>query len=118
MVKISDLDEYLHADAVEDGDIIEITGKARRITEEESAFGRAYLEMSIKLPSGESKIWTPNKTSLRSLAKSFGDDADHWIGKKVKINIAHQNVRGEMKDVIYGEPFLETTPKQVQEKIQ
>lgn len=118
MVKISDLDEYLHADVIEDGDIIEITGKARSVSEEESAFGRSYIEVSVKLPDGKSKVWTPNKTSLRALAKVFGDDADLWIGKKVQMAIERQNVRGEMKDVLYGEPFQETIPKQVQEKIQ
>ena len=118
MVKISDLDEYLHADATGDGDIIEITGKARSISEEESVFGRSYIEVPVKLSDGKSKVWTPNKTSLKALAKVFGDDADLWVGKKVKLAVARQNVRGEMKDVLYGEPFQETIPKQVQEKIQ
>jgi len=112
MVKISEMDEFLHADAVEDGEIVEITGKARRISAEESAFDRAYLELPVKLASGQPKIWTPNKTSLKLLAKAFGDDADFWVGKKVKLMISHQNVRGEMKDVIYGEPTTRKTEQQ------
>lgn len=112
MVKISDLDEYLHADAVGDDDIIEITGKARYVSAEEAAFGRPYLEIAVKLPNGKTKIWTPNKTTLKALAKTFGDDADTWIGKQVKLKIAKMNVRGELRDVIYGEPVLETAEKQ------
>ena len=40
MVKVSDLDEYLHSDAIDNGDVIEITGKARYISADEAAFGR------------------------------------------------------------------------------
>jgi hypothetical protein len=112
MVKISEMDEFLHADAVEDGEIVEITGKARRVSAEESAFDRAYLELPIKLSGGQSKIWTPNKTTLKLIAKAFGDDADFWVGKKVKLMISHQNVRGEMKDVIYGEPATQKIKQQ------
>ncbi len=118
MVKISDLDEYLHADAVENGDVIEITGKARQISQEESAFERTYLEIPVKLSNGRNKVWTPNKTSLKALAKTLGDDADFWVGKKVKLTVARQNVRGKMMNVLYGEPFAETIPKQAPETIQ
>lgn len=118
MVRISDLDEYLHADAAENGDVVEITGKARYISSEESTFGRSYLEIPVRLANGKSKIYTPNKTTLKRLAKAFGDDADMWIGKKVKLEIVKQNVRGEMRDVIYGEAVAESVPKQVQRNLQ
>ncbi len=114
MVKISDLDEYLHADAVETGEVIEITGKARYISAEESTFGHAYLELPVRLSNGKSKIWTPNKTTLKRMAKAFGDDADTWIGQKVKLEIVKQNVRGEMRDIIYGEVVPKTTQAQIQ----
>jgi len=118
MPKISDLDEYLHADAITNGDIISITGKARFISADESAFERAYLEIPVKLPDGKSKIWTPNKTTLRILAKEFGDDTDVWVGKRVKITISKQNVRGKMTDVIYGEAVVEPIQKQTQANLQ
>ena len=112
MVKISDLDEYLHSDTIEDGDIIEIVGKARYVSAEEAAFGRPYLEIAVKLPNGKTKIWAPNKTTLKKLAKAFGDDADTWIDKRVKLTIVKQNVRGEMRDVVYGEAAKQVTTKQ------
>lgn len=102
-MKISDLEEYLHADAVKSGDVIEIIEKARYVSAEEATYGRSYLEISVKLPNGNTKIWTPNKTTLKKLAKVFGDDTDNWIGKPVKLIVIKQNVRGEMRDVIYGE---------------
>ena len=109
MPKISQLDEYLHADAVKDGDIITIIGKATLIDAETSVFERAYLEVPVKLPNGEVKTWTPNKTSLKQIAAHFGDETDLWVSKKVKVTIARQNVRGEMKNVLYGEPVVEQT---------
>ena len=118
MVRISDLDEYLRASVVEEGDVIMITGKARYVGVEESAFGRAYLEIPVKLSSGKTKIWTPNKTTLKRLARVFGDDTDTWDGKQVRITIAKQNVRGEMRDVLYGEPVQELTQAQVETNFQ
>ena len=91
---------------------MEITGKGRRISAEESAFERTYVEIPVRLPNGQDKTWTPNKTSIRALAKVFGDDLDSWVGKKVKVNISRQNVRGEMKDVLYGEPYVEAVIQQ------
>jgi hypothetical protein len=117
MPRVSDLDEYLHAEVVRDGDVITITGKARYVNVEESLFGKPYLEIPIETPGGETKTWTPNKTTLKNLAKQYGDETDLWIGKKIKLTIARQNVRGEMRDVLYGEPFTEQ-PEQKQVKIQ
>jgi len=117
MVRISDFDEYLHADAVNDGDVLEITGRARYVSSEEATFGRAYLEMKVKLPNGKAKIWSPNKTTLKKMARTFGDDTDAWIEKKVKIQIVRQNVRGEMRDVLYAEPVTEPDQKEIQKKL-
>jgi len=117
MVKISDMDEFLHADAVFDGDIIEIVGKGRYVSAEDSTFERPYLEIPVKLPDGKTKTWTPNKTTLHMLAKAFGDDADLWVGKKVKLNISRQNVRGKMIDVLYGESVIAEEKQTVQGRI-
>ena len=71
---------------------------------EESVFERSYLEIPVQLKNGKVKTWTPNRTSLKALSKVYGDDVDLWVGKHVKIQLAKQNVRGEMKQVIYAEP--------------
>ena len=117
MVKISDMDEFLHANAVSDGDIIEILGKGHYVSAEESVFERPYLEIPVKLPDGKAKTWTPNKTTLTMLAGAFGDDADLWTGKKVKLAISRQNVRGKMVDVIYGEPVIVEEKQTIQGRI-
>jgi len=105
--RISQLDDFLHADAIKDGDVITIVGKATLIDAETSVFECAYLEIPVKLPNGEIKTWTPNKTSLKNIAKLFGDDTDLWISKQVKLEVTKQNVRGEMKNVLYGYPVIE-----------
>jgi len=73
-------------------------------------FLSAYFEFPVELPSGERKTWTPNKTTLKKLAAQFGDETDDWQGRKVKLTTARQNVRGEIKNVIYGEPFIMQGP--------
>jgi hypothetical protein len=118
MVRVSDLDEYLHSDGVNDGDVIEICGKGRFVSAEESTFERAYLEIQVKLPNGKYKLWTPNKSTLKNLAKEFGDDADLWLGRKVKLTKERQNVRGKMIDVIYGYPITVEEKQTVQGRIQ
>jgi len=114
MVRVSDLDEYLHGDGVADGDVLEIVGKPIYIGVEDSMFGRAHLEIAVKLPSGKQKIWTPNKTTLKNLAKVYGDETSEWTGRKVHVELAKQNVRGEMKLVIYGHPVTPTPNPPIQ----
>jgi hypothetical protein len=112
MPKVSDLDDYLHAEAVKEGDVIKIDGKARLISAEESNFSKPYFEIPILTPDGEHKTWTPNKTTLKALAKVYGDDTDLWQGKLVKLSKARMNIRGEMKDVLFGEAFAEPKAEQ------
>jgi hypothetical protein len=56
---------------------------------------------------GEQYKWLANKTSVRKLAKKYTTESENWIGKKVNLWIAQQNVGGAMKNVIYGEPAEE-----------
>lgn len=116
MVKVSDLDDYLHAEAVENNAVIEIVGKPRYVSADESTFGKAYLEVDVKLPNGQAKTWTPNKTTLKKLAEAFGDDADLWSGKRVRLTVTQQNVRGEMRGIIWGEPTKDTSKAEVPSK--
>lgn len=117
-MKISDLDEYLHSDAIENGDVIEIVGDGHYVSSEDSTFGRAYLEIKVMLSNGKTKVWTPNKTTLRKLAEAFGDETSEWLGKQVKLSKIKQNVRGKMVDVIYGEAHVQSSKEQLQPSLQ
>lgn len=59
------------------------------------------LVLPIKLSNGKIRDWIPNKTSLKKLIELYDDDTDKWLGKKATFEIVKQNVRGEMKDVIF-----------------
>lgn len=107
MPKVSSLDKYLHAEDIEEGDIITVVGRAKKIDAETSKFGRPYFEFPVKLPNGLVKSYTPNPTTLRNVAKQFGDEIDEWLGEQIKLSISTMNVRGEMRRVIFGEPYLE-----------
>lgn len=45
--------------------------------------------------------WTPNKTSLKSIIKAFGDESDDWVGKSVNVYSAEQVAFGKPQQVIY-----------------
>ena len=59
------------------------------------------LVLPIKLSNGKIRDWIPNKTSLKKLIELYDDDTDKWLAKKATFEIVKQNVRGEMKDVIF-----------------
>lgn len=59
------------------------------------------LVLPIKLSNGKVRDWIPNKTSLKKLIELYDDDTDKWVGKSAEFEIVKQNVRGEMKDVIF-----------------
>ena len=59
------------------------------------------LVLPVKLSNEKIRNWIPNRTSLKVLVSKFSDDTDKWIGKAAEFEIAKQNVRGEMKDIIF-----------------
>lgn len=59
------------------------------------------LVVPVKLSNAKVRDWIPNKTSVRKIVELYGDNTDDWIGKKAEFMITKQNVRGDMKDVIF-----------------
>lgn len=109
MVKMSEHEEFLSAEMVKNGDLLEIVNEGRFLTADETPFKRASFQIEVKLPNGSVKTWTMNKTTRKRLAAAYGDDSREWIGKKVRVELLKQNVRGELKTVIYGHP-VEASP--------
>jgi len=66
----------------------------------ESSKGKYELALEID---GEETKWLANKTSLRSLQGTFGNDAENWIDKRIKLWVLEQLVQGKMKKVIYAD---------------
>jgi len=104
MAKLRLESEWLKADDVKEGDLITITGEHIERSAEETPFGRPTIEIPVRLPDGREKRWTMNKTTLKRLMGAWGNDTATWINKKVRIRKAKQNIRGVLKDVLYGEP--------------
>ena len=59
------------------------------------------LVVPVMLSSEKVKDWIPNETCKRKLVLKYGPDTDKWIGKTEEFDVLKQNVRGEVKDVIY-----------------
>jgi 4-hydroxy-3-methylbut-2-enyl diphosphate reductase IspH len=45
---------------------------------------------------------------------AWGDESKKWVDKKVKVELVKQNVRGELKVVVYGHPMAEELPGTVE----
>ena len=69
---------------------------------------RNKLILPVKLSNGKVRDWIPNKTSIGTMFRMWGDSTDDWIGKVAKFILVKQNVRGEMKDVIFVEELAKT----------
>ena len=59
------------------------------------------LVVPVKLSNEKVKDWIPNETCKRKLVLKYGPDTDKWTGKTEEFDVMKQNVRGEVKDVIY-----------------
>ena len=113
--KMSDYEEFLDSTMIDEGDAVVLLTEGEFREPEETGLSRTVFQIRVQIPDGRKKIWTMNKTTRRQLAKAWGDDSANWINKRVKIRISPQNVRGEIKDVLYGEPsdkIAEVPPEQ------
>jgi len=104
MPKMSDHEEFMDATMVATGDLVVLLDEGEFREPEETGLARTVFQIRVSLPDGRKKTWTMNKTSRKNLAKVYGDDSAGWVNRQVRIKILQQNVRGEVKDVIYGHP--------------
>ena len=105
MVKIGN-SRWLRPSDVKDGDVVTIVNEGQKRSAEETPFKRAVFEIAVRLPSGEEKILTMNSTTQRRCIEAWGNETRNWIGKRLRIELRDQNVRGVMKKVIYGFPIM------------
>ena len=70
------------------------------------------LVVPVMLSNEKVKDWIPNETSKRKLVLKYGPDTLKWIGKTEEFDVMKQNVRGEIKDVIYLKQFNMEATKQ------
>jgi hypothetical protein len=104
------LGEWLRPSDLRDGDILTIADEGTVRGAESTPFGREVFEIRVRLPGGEEKVWTMNLTTQRRLIDAWGKDTRSWVGRKVKVQLQQQNVRGIVKTVIYGTPVAGIYP--------
>jgi len=109
MVKVK-AGDWLRPGDVKDGDIVTIVDEGKYRSADETPFGREVFEIGVKLPNGEVKTLTMNRTTQRRCVKAWGDETRNWVRRKLRIELREQNVRGVMKTVIYGVPITEELP--------
>jgi len=73
-----------------------------RLIELEDGTKRSVFDIGVKLPNGQKRIWTMNTTSQRLVASKYGTETKDWVGKKVRVKVVQQAIRGELKNVIYA----------------
>jgi len=82
---------------IKEGDIVEIANEGEQI---EGEYGTQNI-FSLKLQNGNEGNVSFNQTTINGLIDAYGEDAEKWIGKKVKVLKVKQNVSGKFIDVYY-----------------
>jgi len=59
------------------------------------------LVVPVKLSNGKERAWIPNKTSVKTLVKKFGNETDDWVGKEAEFEVLAQKIQGQNKRVLY-----------------
>jgi len=99
MPNVNDLNEYVVAgEDIVDNDTIKFMngGEIQNMDD-----GRQVLQMKVKLPNGDVKKMSINRTSANSLKDVYGADTEAWENREAIVTIATQNVKGQMKKVVY-----------------
>ena len=99
-----DLDLWLSPDDIKKspaGIFVDV-GQKGEIPKEGDEPNVPTFEINVELIDGTKKLWTMNKTSQRAIAKGYGTNTDNWKDKPFEAFVTLQNVRGNMKEVIYA----------------
>lgn len=87
------------------GPLVAISGEAM-VTESVDSKGETYhrLEIPVTLKNGETRKYSANATSARSIAQAFGPETKKWNGKMLSIQVVKQKVGRDFRDVLYAQP--------------
>jgi hypothetical protein len=111
MPNVNDLKPFLCVTDVTEGDVVKIKDAGEFIEkdfskEQDGSDVKTVFELTIELPSGKTKKYTPNAKTRDALAEGFGSpDTENWVGKKASVMIVRQSVFGQIKNIIYLEPI-------------
>ena len=103
------LDNFLRAEVLEGatkkdpkhGVIKEVNLIAASDLAFESDTDRYELTVEVE-GNDEPYTWLANKTSLKTFIEAWTDESDEWIDKTIQLYALDQNVKGEIKSVVYA----------------
>jgi len=72
--------KWLRSYMVSEGDILEIVGGFL-----DHRYGRTRLVIVVKDDNGIIRFLPLSQLNLRTLAKAFGTDTSHWLGKRMRV---------------------------------
>jgi len=99
---------FLMPHHVQQDDLLEIVGEPYVVDAEKSKYGRERGYVVVQLVrTGEMFSYGCNTTSWNRLLDAFGDNGALWLGKKVKIQLENQTIRGEAKTVLFAVPQIQ-----------
>ena len=108
MVNVEELfgdSKYVNAATVkEHGNLIKMLGDGELYTFERNK--RTVLKFPVEFTKDNvTKTWTANNTSLKTLAKAWGNNTEDWnYPCIVELYLVNMLVQGQMKEVIFGKP--------------
>lgn len=84
---------------IKDGDIITFLDEGWE--EENEAFGKRQMVITVITPDMEKKKCNLNNTSKLNMRQAYGEDSKSWVSKEARVNIVKQMVGKTMKSVVY-----------------
>lgn len=96
-----DLDLFLNAEDIGEKSEVTVVDEGGNIDKKETGFDEDSFNITVKLPSGDKRSYTMNKTSQRSVARLYGIDTKNWINKKLTLITKDVNVKGTMRKAIF-----------------
>ncbi len=113
MPNVNDLNVYLSASDVKDGDQVRIVDAGKFVERDYSknkdgSDVRIRLEITVELVDGKRKTVGINNTTRKSLVEGFGSPhTEQWVDKFAKVVKVRQNVGGVIKEIVYLEAVKE-----------
>ena len=111
MVILGSKGDFFKRQDVNSGDVLifKTAGEENEVDFSKSRDGsnvQKVFQITVQLPSGAEKLYTPNKTTLGLLKDAFGTDTAKWVGKQATVKFIKQLAFGKMTDVLVLEPVV------------
>ena len=99
---------FLTPQQVQNDDLFEIVEEPYVKSAEDSTFGRERGYAVVRLiRTGELFTAGFNATTWDRLHNAFGEESKLWIGKRFKVMLETQTIRGQQKQVMFGKPYVD-----------